>query len=225
MSNNNHIQQSSKIDVRKKVMDKIRGEGIKIRSPFYFVAQKLGLESALILSVVGGAFLVSVLLYFLKKTKLLKFLVFGWPGLKIFLLTLPYDYIALFIITVLLANYIVKKLDLSVKKIISVNIIVIFLFLVSVFLGTFFAVIGMEQIARGWSHNRIPRATSISGRVIDFSDQNVMVEEENGEETRVIFVPKGEPGYTKGKFLRALGQRDLDDENVFHAEDVDCCDD
>jgi hypothetical protein len=213
------------VDVCHKVMDKIKRDDIRMKSPFFFLAKKLGLESVLILAVFSGALLVNILLYFLKKTKLIKFLAFGWPGLKVFLTTLPYDYIALFIFTLILANYIVKKIDFSVKKIISVNTMVIFLFLISVFLGTFFAMIGVDQIIKGWSKNCIPKETSISGVIIDYTEKYVMVAEDNGVETMILFEYPSDLPYARGKSIRALGRRDNDNHNIFQAERINCCDD
>ena len=53
------------------------------------------------------------------------------------------------------------------------------------------------------------------------------MEDENGKIVR-IFIEKPQPldvdEYEAGKFLRAIGTRDPDDDNLFHAQMVRCCD-
>ena len=159
----------------------------------------------------------------------MKFLFLGWPGLKIVLITLPYDYIALFIITIVLANFIVHKFDLSRGISMNSNVAVAGLLAAVFLLSSFFAVGGVGNIVKDWSKNKVPTDVAISGKIIDYSNNQIIVREEDGSvitvilnnQTNEIFPRK--PGYVKGKFLRAIGKRN-ENNTKFQAEEVECCD-
>ncbi|MFZ2975322.1 MAG: hypothetical protein WA055_01665 [Candidatus Moraniibacteriota bacterium] len=213
--------------VKEKVMQVIKSKKVKMRSHLVFMAEKLGLESALAGAIIFGSLLISILFYFLKKTGVLKFLSLGTPGLKIFLLTLPYDYIALFIFFVILAIYFANQIELFCGNCTRTDSFAVYFFAGSLILGTIFGVMGVGEYLKGWSGKNIPRESAISGRVKTFSPEEVLVEDENGKIVR-IFIKKPQPTsvdeYETGKFLRAVGTRDLDDDNLFHAQIVRCCD-
>jgi len=213
--------------VKEKVMQAIKSKKVKMRSHLVFMAEKLGLESALAGAIIFGSLLVSILFYFLKKTGVLKFLSLGTPGLKIFLLTLPYDYIALFIFFVILAIYFANQIELFCGKCERTDYFAVYFFIGSLMLGIFFGLIGIGDFLQGWSQKNIPRESAIYGRVKNFSSKEVLVEDENGKLVK-IFIETPEPiknnSYEEGKILRAIGSRDLDDDNLFHAQVVRCCD-
>jgi len=217
------------IDIRHKVMREIRDKKVRMRPAFVFVAQKLGLQSILALAIVTGALVLNIFLYFLKKTSVLKFLSFGWPGLKIVLMTLPYDYIVLFLIAIILANYIVHQLDLSRGLRMTANASAFALLVITVGIGAFFAVNGIENTIRGWSNNKIPSDAAVSGRVIESSDTEATIKEDNGDITEVILnkpdtsLSQYKAEYVKNKVLRAIGQRDKTDENKFLAVELSFC--
>jgi len=217
--------------MKDEIMQKIKNEKIQMRPASLFLAQKLGLQSVLALMILASALLLNIFLYFLKKTGLLKFMIFGWPGLKIVLLTLPYDYIALFIVTIILANYIIHQFDLSRGISMNSNVAVLALLSVTFLLGSFFAFNGIESALRGWSKNAIPADMAVSGRLIEYSDKYAIIQDETG---RIRFLDFGnvmnvenlpnQKRYEKNKVLRAVGKQDAKDEKRFHAELVDCCD-
>jgi len=216
------------VDVSRKIMSEINSRKIKMKSRALIIAEKIGMESFLALCILGGALAFSIFLYFLKKTSLLKFLFFGWPGIKIFLQTLPYDYIALFLITFLAANYLIHKMDFSVNRIVPANLVLLLLFLATIFIGSFFALIGAEQLLKGWSNNKLPRQNAVWGRVINISENKLKIESEDGTITEIIFERSNQfpyaPDFARNRFLRAVGNRDRDDDNIFHAEMIQCCD-
>ena len=216
--------------MKNKVMQEIRNKKVKMHHPFVFLAKKLGLQSILALTIVICALLLNIFLYFLKKTGVMKFLALGWPGLKIVLLTLPYDYIILFIITLILANFIIHKFDLSHGISMNSNVSVVALLAVTILLSSFFAVNGIEDMVRGWSKNKVPSDVAISGKILDFSNDKIIIQEGSGMTTTVILdrgtteVFSEGSGYVKGKFLRAIGNRYRNSDAQFHAEEVECCD-
>jgi hypothetical protein len=217
--------------MKDRVMEKIKREKIRMRPASVFLAEKLGLQSALVVSILAGTLLLNIFLYFLKKTGVLKFMAFGWPGFKIILLTLPYDYIILFIITIALANFIIRKFDLPRNIRMDSDMSVLALLAVTLLLGSFFAVSGVESAIGGWSKNKIPANIAVSGRVIDSSDDQVTIKEIDGTIKTLNFDNLKDPNnlpavkkYEKNKVLRAVGKKDKKDDTQFHAEAVECCD-
>lgn len=220
---------SGEPDLKEKIMGDIRCGKVKIICPMEILARKLGFEGLLVVSLVFGAFLLSVFFYFLKKTGLLKFMSLGIPGVKVFLSTLPYDYIALFILSFFLAVWAANRLDLSYQSKISGNIFMGSFLVASIFLGGFFMFLGMHKFFSGWSKNKVPRESAVWGRVMELTPREVVIQDEDGQLIRVE-IEKGEPlsfppPDAPGKFLRAVGGRDPHDPGFFHAESVLCCDD
>ena len=213
--------------IKKRVMQMIKSKKVKMRSHLVFMAEKLGLESALAGAIIFGSLLISILFYFLKKTGVLKFLSLGFPGVKIFLLTLPYDYIALFIFFVILAIYFANQIELFCGNCTRTDSFAVYFFVGSLILGIIFGVIGVGDFLQGWSKKNIPRESAISGRVKTFSPKEVLVEDKEGKLIKV-FIETPESikinSDEEGKIFRAIGTRDRDDDNLFHAQVVRCCD-
>jgi hypothetical protein len=221
------MEQEKKDIIKEKVMQEIKTGKIKMRSRFVFIAEKLGLESALAATIIFGALFVSILFYFLKKTGVLKFLSLGIPGFKIFLLTLPYDYVALLIISIILAIYFANRIELFCGKCTHTDFFAVFFFSISLILGIFFGVTGVGEYFKGWSKKDIPKENAIHGKVKNFSEKEVLVEDENGNIIKVsVETPEStnKEKYETEKILRAIGNRDEDDENLFHAQIIRCCD-
>ncbi|MFA7209381.1 MAG: hypothetical protein WC120_03770 [Parcubacteria group bacterium] len=217
--------------MKQEIMQKIKEKKIRMRPASLFLAQKLGLESVLALSILASAFLLSTFLYFLKKTGVMKFMAFGWPGLKIILLTLPYDYIILFIITIVLANFIIHKFDLSRGICMDSNITVLALLAVTLLLGSFFAVAGAEDVMGGWSKKTIPGEVAVMGKIIDSSGGQVTIRDCDGVVKILDFENIKDIGdsplnkkYEKGEPLWAVGKADGNDSAKFYVEVVECCD-
>lgn len=223
-----NIPKKSSVDVSQSVMHEIEEKKIKMRSRLFFVAQKIGLESILAVSIFGGALLVSITLYFFKKTNVLKYLSFGFPGLKVILATLPYDYIALFLIALLVANFIVRRIDAMDGKRLPTRVTSLSLLVIIFFIGSFFAVMGIEQIIKGWSKNKVSRDIAIEGKIVDISNNIINIQAEDGTNVRIILRSDYRfpfaADYAQGKILRAIGKKDIDDKNAFDADEILCCD-
>jgi len=218
----------AEVNMKARVMGEIKSKKICMSSSRSIFARKLGLECAMVMSLLAGAFIISLAFYILKKTKILKFLTLGFPGLKVFLLAIPYGYIALFIGIVILVLYISSKLDLSYEAKISETLLY-FLMLGAIFvLVIIFVMIGVHEYFGEISKNRIPRESAISGRIESVFGDVLTVEEEDGQ---LIEIKLGKNTHIdedfeniRGKYIRAVGVRDPKDAHFFKAENVLCCD-
>ncbi|MFA7319539.1 MAG: hypothetical protein WC022_03010 [Parcubacteria group bacterium] len=226
MSNENMDNKGA--DIKTRIMEDIKCKKIKMRSRFVFVLEKLGLEGALFLLVALGAALVSLIFYFIEKTRLEKFLTLGFPGAKVFLVTLPYDYIIFFVLAVALAIYFANQIELFCGNCERTDTFAVWFFLGAIALGIFFGVLGVGSFLGGWSKNKIPRDAAIHGKIRNFMDNEVTVVDEDGDVVRVFLpdsnVPPAPNGFVPDKFLRAVGSRDSGDPTIFYAERVRCCD-
>lgn len=217
------------IDVKNRVMDEIRSKKICMESHRSLLAKKLGLECAMVASLLAGAFIASLVFYVFKKTKVLKFLSLGFPGLKVFLLTLPYGYIAFLIGLLIVILYIFNKLDLSYETRIPAASLYLLIFVAGVFLVWMFIAADIHKYFSEIFPERLPRGNAISGKVEEFSEDDLTIVEEDGQIVRVrpnkdfYFNKKSEN--IKGKYLRAVGERNPKDGNYFQAENILCCDD
>jgi len=182
-------------NIKERVMKSIKEKKVTMRSRLVFVLEKIGLESALVGTIILGALIISILFYFLKKNGVLKFITLGIPGIKVVLLTLPYDYIALAIACIILAIYFANQIELFCGNCTQTNRFVVYFLIVSVILGVFFGILGVGDFLKGWSKKDI----------------------ESPE-------PIGYNLYEEGKYLRAIGIRDLENDNLFHAHMMRCCD-
>ena len=216
-------------DIKMRVMESIKTKKIKMRSQVVFVAEKLGLEGGIFLSLLLGTILVSLMFYFIEKTKLEKFLTLGLPGARVFLETLPYEYIFLFILAVLLAIYLANSLELFRGSYERTDIFALWFFLGALAVGIFLGVMGVGAYLGGWSKNKIPHDIAIHGQIESVSGDEVTVIEEDGNEVQVFMpgpiVPPIPGESIQDKFLRAVGERDKTNPEIFHAEKVRCCDD
>lgn len=228
----NEIKQEEKelqTDLAGNIISKIKEKRLRMKSRRECFLEKLGLESALLGAILLGALLVNLTFYLLKKTGALKFLSLGIPGLKIFLSTIPYDYLILFVLSLILINYLIKKLELPYRENISCNRMTIGFFLASILIGASLAYLGVEKMVSGWSKKHIPREAAIFGQIEKIDGRRVLLLEDNGETIWVAIEENRDLEdrlrESQGKFLRAVGFREHRDEGgVFRAQQVLCCD-
>ncbi len=98
------------------VMAKIKSGQIKLRSKYIFLAEKLGLGSAFILSVLLAVLFFSLVLFYLRASDNLFYLSFGSVGLFAFLESFPYLLVISLIILIFVAGLIIKKSDITYQK-------------------------------------------------------------------------------------------------------------
>lgn len=218
----------SEANIKSRVMETIKSKKVKMRSQFIFVAEKLGLKSAMALAIILGAIFISLLLYFIEKTHLIKFLAFGYPGFKIFLLTLPYDYILLFALAIVSAIFFANKVELFCGKCERTHVFAAWFLFGALILGVFFGALGIGSFLGGWSDNKIPRNSAIRGEVQSLYENEAIIMDEEGNLVEV-FLPEKKINFhfdedSDKKFMQAIGRRDGDYPNIFHAKNVLCCD-
>jgi hypothetical protein len=216
-------------DVSSKVMLKIKKKHIKIKSHFAFLAEKVGLEAALIIFFSVGVFLISVIFHFFWKTKVFKFVKLGLSGFKIFLFSIPLKYFVLVLFLIVLSIYVVRKLDIPCRINTECGKIGLYLFLGIVFLGVALSFFISEAFLSEWSHDKISNGQAIFGKVRAVHEREVWVEDEDGKIVKVRIEDGSYVGSDEesgGKYLRAVGKREDSEEEKdhFHADSVLCCD-
>lgn len=102
--------------IESQVMAKIKSGQVKLRSKYIFLAEKLGLGSAFILSVLLAVLFFSLVLFYLRASDNLFYLSFGSIGLFAFLESFPYLLVITLIVFILVAGLIIKKSDVSYQK-------------------------------------------------------------------------------------------------------------
>lgn len=213
-------------NVKSKVMEEIKQKKIRMRSHFVFLAEKLGLAGAATIAVLCGAILFGFIFYFIKKTGLFLFLSLGAPGTKVFFSAFPYGYAILFSAAIALAIYLANRWELFSGYCERTNRFAICFLLTALVLGSFFAILGAEIFYKNYAKRKIPSNAAVIGRIKYFSEEKIVIEDEDGNLRNVFVTNVPEKiKYEEGKFLRAVGEMEKDDDSIFHAVRVRCCDD
>jgi hypothetical protein len=105
-----------KINFNSKIQEQLEHDHVKMRSKWVFFAEKLGLESGLMLSILVGVLLLSFILYVMEKNGAFEFTEFGYKGLAVIFDNIPYDLVIITVLFFILANFILKQFDFSYKK-------------------------------------------------------------------------------------------------------------
>ncbi|MCX6779296.1 MAG: hypothetical protein NTU97_03635 [Candidatus Magasanikbacteria bacterium] len=103
------MEKNNQINLEDKVMSQIKSGRIKLRSKYLFLAEKLGLGSAFILTFMLAALFFGLSLFYLKATDNLWYLSFGSRGFLAFLESFPFLLVIGWIILLFLAGFIFRK--------------------------------------------------------------------------------------------------------------------
>lgn len=219
-------------NVEEKVMSQIKSGKIKLRSKYVFLAEKLGLGSAIALTVLLAVLFFNLVLYYLKASDNLRYLSFGSRGVFAFLQSFPYLLVAGLIVVVFLAAFIVKKSGILYKKPFGRVAVGLVCFILA--LGAVLTFTGInERIERHafgprptgmffrpfLSHGIEHRGNGTAGRVAEAGDGFIVIETPRGTEkidTTKLETPI-EIEFVPGSFLVAIGERDKD---VFIARSI-----
>jgi len=101
---------------KKKVIEKIESGEVKIKSRWFFLARKLGLQSGLALSVILLIIIVNAFFYYIKTNNLLSELHYGPSLWQEVLHFFPYDLVLIGVILILIINFLVRKFEFHYWK-------------------------------------------------------------------------------------------------------------
>lgn len=133
--------------MEQKIMEKINAGQVKLRSRYVFLAEKFGVGGALVLMVFFAVFFFSLLLFYLRATDNLWYLGLGSRGFLTFLESFPYGLVAISVIFIFFAGFILKKSNFFYKRPFVLTSLVFLLAIIGV--GSFFAFAGVaEEIER-----------------------------------------------------------------------------
>lgn len=181
----NNFPRESEEKIEKGVMDKIKSGQVKLHSRYLFLAEKLGLGSVFILSLLLAILFLAFLLSYLRASDNLIYLSFGSRGLFAFLESFPYFLVASFVVFIFLAGFIIKKSQVYYRK--------PFIYL-TLCLLTFVLLLGsamsFTSIKERFSRHPFSRqhfgyfggpiggnnARGLAGRVIGLDDQFIMIQ-------------------------------------------------
>jgi len=224
MENNHQIE--------KRVMEKINSGRLKLRSKYIFLAEKLGLGSAFILSLLLAVLFFSLFLFYLKASDNLVYLTFGSRGLFAWLESFPYLMAITLTIFIIIASWIIKKSDLAFKKPFSYFIIGLLAFIMLA--GTILAFTNISERIEQESLSSRPagrfirpffefglpdRSRGLAGRIIEAGENYLIIQTPQASkkiDLSQLTTPLEQP-LLPGMFVVILGQRQ---QNFFIAERI-----
>lgn len=226
------MSQDKKIDLKAKVMRKIRDGKINFRSRYIFVAKKLGLGGGLTLSLILAALFLNLTFFGVKASGSLEFLSFGRKGILAFLESFPYHWILIGLAFFVFASIILSRYDISYKKPFK-RVLVILLLLVFI-AGVIISVSGVNEAIEdrvNQGHFRFLRAfygkrhgmwrNALLGEIAEVKSDGLMVDI---DQERTVFIkftdntlfPAGSD-FNKGDYIRVLGEWE-EEEELFNAQ-------
>ncbi|OGH87637.1 MAG: hypothetical protein A3J93_03910 [Candidatus Magasanikbacteria bacterium RIFOXYC2_FULL_42_28] len=212
-----------KNDVANKVMEKIKGGSVKLRSKYVFILEKLSANGALVLVVALAALFFCLVIFYLKTSDNLAYLSFGRRGFNPFMQSFPYLLCGAFVGLIGAGVYIFKKsatgFQYPVKYVITALVVVV------VAVGALLAYIDVgERFERRVFEKRDfggrmfrpflrsgldERAGGIAGRVVQVREGGALIQTPRGEET--VDLTKLENSLSEnlsdGMFIVAVGDR------------------
>lgn len=216
-----------------KVMSEIKSGRIKLRSRYIFLAEKLGLGSAFILSALLAIVFVNLALFYLKASGNLAYLSFGQRGIFAFLESFPYLLVITVVFLLFLAGYIFKKSGFFYKNPFGVSAILIVALIALV--GGFLSFTSIAESIEKNSFGRDPAANmffrpifergldererGISGRVSEIGEGFIMVQTpRNTQKITTDKIPSEKiPPIAVGDLVMAVGEKT---DQGFVAEDI-----
>lgn len=204
-------------DIQDKVMADITSGRVKLRSRFVFLAEKLGLGSAVVLSVFVAVLVCTLALFYLAASDALAYLHFGNSGIYAFLDSFPYGLVVVLIGVILLAGYLLKKTDLIYKY--SYAYVALGLLAVIITGGAALAATNVAEKleAQTFIHSFIKsslerRTYGITGRVLEVAPMNMLVQTPQGLlVVHLEYAFKPLPTLEPGLFVAVVGKMDPPD--------------
>ena len=205
-----------------KIMSEIKSGKVRLRSKYLFLAEKLGLESAFVLSVALSILFFNLFLFYLKTTDNLEYLSFGASGIAAFLESFPYLLIISFISFLFLAGYLMMRTDFSYKK--PFKYFAVSLIAIVMIIGGALAYTDMsEKIEeQAFSENLSGailkpflnrgmelRGNGLAGKIFEVSDDYIIMEIPRGLQKVDVenLKSEGKSELDKNQFVIAIGER------------------
>jgi len=207
------------------VMSKIKSGKVKLRSRYIFLAEKLGLGSAFILSFVLAALFFNLFFFYLKTTDNLGYLSFGSEGICAFLESFPYLLTVSFILFIFLAGYLLSKTDYSYKK--PFKYFAISLIFAVIIAGGILAYTNVSEKIEEQAFSDLPpgyifkpflkrgiesRGGGIAGKISKVGKNYLIIETPFGAQNVDIksLEPRAVEKFAKDQFIMAIGERSGD---------------
>jgi len=194
------------------VMGKIKSGQVKLKSKYVFLAEKLGLGTAVTLSFVLAVLFFNLFLFYVKETDNLQYLSFGREGVFAFLESFPYLIVIAFIIAIILVSYLIRKSDTLYKQ--SFSHIVVFLIVSITFFGAMLTYtrvaehIETESFLRPFMAPPDVRDSGLAGVIYAVEDGYLIIKTPKG--LRTVDVRKIDEvllrDVSTGKFIVSIGE-------------------
>lgn len=224
--------EDKKINVEEKVMGRIKSGRVKLRSRYIFLAEKLGLGSVFVLSILLAVLFFNLVLFYLRASDNLAYLSFGSRGFFAFLESFPYLLVVVFVLLIFIAGFLVKKSDWSYKK--PFGCLAIGIIALVIIFGSFLALTSIaERIERG-AFGEHPagmffrpffrpgfdeRRLGEAGLIIEANEETVVIQTPHGLQKIDLSKLEDKPDQplAAGFFVMAVGERKGD---VFMARGI-----
>lgn len=205
--------------LEEKIMDQIKKGKIKVRSKYVFLAEKLGIGSAFVLSFILAILFFNLILFYLKTSDNLKYLSFGSFGFLAFLDSFPYLLVVSFIILLVIIIFIFSKTRFSYKKSFRDSVIAIILLILiggGVLAYTDFSKNieensfnrGLGSVFRPFLQRGMEmRDRGMAGRIYQVAENYLIVETPHGQQKISLEVIKEKQNFKKGDFIISIGER------------------
>ncbi len=226
------MEENNKNNLEEKVMSQIKTGRIKLRSKYIFLAEKLGLGSAVALSVLLAVLFFNLVLFYLKTSDNLDYLSFGSRGFYAFLESFPFALAAGLIALVLVSAFIIKKSGFLYEKPfgrIAVGL-VIFIMVLGIILTYTSLAERIERHAFGpnptgmifrplFNRGLDDRNRGMAGRIVKLDGAMISIQTPRGIEKIDISKLKSLPEQElkEGSFIVAIGEKKS---GVFEPENI-----
>ncbi len=204
-----------------KVMLEIKSGRVKLRSRYIFLAETLGLHSALVLTLLLAALFACLTVFYLQTSDNLEYLSFGNQGFFAFLESFPFLLLAALILLIFAAGIIIKQSNWAYKK--SFGYVSVGLVVFVVVGGVCISYTPMSEQIEDMSyrphffgkmlkpffpHESQEKQRGVAGRVVTSSPGFVFIQTPRGS-VKIDLSKLADSGIVlkEGGFLMAIGQR------------------
>lgn len=198
-------------------MGDIASGRVKLRSKYLFLVEKLGLSSAVGLSILLAILCCNLILFYLRSTDNLVYLSFGKKGIYAFLESFPYLLIIALILIIFATGLLIKKSGFFYKKPFTYTALAVVIIIIGG--GTFLTYTRVAEyieqqcymdntvtpmVSMFLHRNLGERGSGISGRVLEVYDDSLRLQTPRDIRT-VIFAFPSAVRFQPGVYVIAVG--------------------